>query len=180
MIIDVQNVQPTPKELRAVSRGWGAMHWVCIPYTYAFQIGFLIYGLAVSSFAEDAPRFLFVGCLGGSWLLWQASAWMVRRVAAHETRKTPTGGLAWDWSISSEGLTFTNGLQTNRFDWRAVKSIREEGDRFLFLVVPAYTPVLPKRLLSEPQLSGLRTLIAQVIADGRIGGGPSAGGDTVG
>lgn len=169
MIIEVQNVLPTPREFRPMSRGWGAMHWVCIPYTYAFLIGFLIYGLAVTSFAEEAPPLLFVGCLAASWLVWQVSAWMVRRVADYETRKTPTGGLPWDWSISPEGLTFTNGLQTNRFDWGAVKSVREEGDRFLFLVVPAYTPVLPKRLLSEPQLSDLRTLIAQVAADGRIG-----------
>lgn len=170
MIIEVQNVQPTPKEFRSISRGWGAMHWVCVPYTYAFLIGFLIYGLAVAAFAEQAPPFLFSGCLAASWLAWQASAWMVRRVAAYEAGKAPTGGLAWDWSIGPEEVVFTNGMQTNRFDWRAVKSIREERDRFLFLVTPAYNPVLPKRLLSEQQLTDLRALIANVRADGRVGG----------
>ena len=175
MTIDIPSVAPTPKELRPMMRGWGAMHWVCFPYTFAFLIGFVIYGVAVSSFAEEVPPFLFAGCLAASWLAWQVSAGIVRRVAADETGKTPTGGLPWDWSMDTEGATFTNGLQTNRFDWRAVKSIREERDRFLFLVTPAYTPVLPKRLLSEQQLSDLRALIAEVRADGRVGAGGKAG-----
>lgn len=172
MNIDVQNVQPTPREMRQVAGGWGAMHWVCVPYTYAFLIGFLVYGLAVLSIAGDSmPPLLFSGCLIGSWLVWMISAWAVRKVAANEARKAPTGGLSWDWYIGPDGITFTNGLQTNRFDWRAVKSIRDERDRFLFLVTPAYNPVLPKRLLSEQQLNELRALIDQVQVDGRVGDG---------
>ena len=49
--------------------------------------------------------------------------------------------------------------------------MRDEKDRFLFLVSPAYNPVLPKRLLDEQQLSDLRELISEIRAGGRLGAG---------
>jgi hypothetical protein len=66
---------------------------------------------------------------------------------------------------------FSNGLQTNDVDWRAIMKVRDESDRFVFLVTPAYNPVLPKRLLGEQQLADLRGLIAEVTASGRLGRG---------
>lgn len=171
-MIVVENVQPTAREFRHITVGWGAMHWVCIPYTYAFLLGLLVHGLIVSSLAGwFLPPFLFGGCLAGSVVLWMVSGWAVRKTAASVTAKSPTGGLSWKWSIDAEGIVFTNGLQTNQLDWRAVKSVRDESDRFLFLVTPAYNPVLPNRLLDEAQLAALRALIAEVTASGRLGRG---------
>lgn len=171
-MIIVENVQPTAREFRHITGGWGAMHWLCIPYTYAFLAGLLFYGLIASSLAEDVlPPFLFVGFVVGSYGLWFVSGWAVRRAAARAVARSPTGGLAWRWSIDADGIVFTNGLQTNQLDWRAVKSVRDESDRFLFLVTPAYNAVLPKRLLEEAQLTALRALIAEVTASGRLGRG---------
>ena len=81
------------------------------------------------------------------------------------------GGLPWRWRINGTGLRFDSGLQSNRLDWRGVKQVRDEKDRFVFLVSPAYNPVLPKRLLNDRQMETLRALIADLRASGRLGGG---------
>jgi len=103
--------------------------------------------------------------------VWLVSGWAVRKVSSREAKKTPTGNLPWKWSIDADGIVFRNGLQTNNVDWRAIRTVREESDRFLFLVTPAYNPVLPKRLLNEQQLAGLRSRVAEVTASGRLGRG---------
>ena len=175
MSIEVKDVCPTARERRSLKRGWGAVHWACIPYTYAVMFGFLLYGIIVSVLAEDVlPPFLLSGFLLGTWLIWMVAGSLVQFATAHEGKKAPTGDLAWDWLIGREEIVFTNGLQTNRCDWRAVKSVREEEDRFIFLVSPAYNPVLPKRLLGEAQLSELRALVEEVRANGRLGSGLAA------
>lgn len=175
MTIEIRNVCPTPREGRPFKSGWGAVHWACLPYTYAFLIGFLLYGIVVSVLAEDVlPPFLLTGFVIGTWLFWWGAAWLVQLASARAGKKAPTGGLHWDWRIGSEEIVFTNGLQTNQCDWRAVKLVREEDDRFLFLVSPSYNPVLPKRLMDEAQVSELRALVDQVRAAGRLGAGPAA------
>jgi hypothetical protein len=62
-------------------------------------------------------------------------------------------------------------LQRNTTDWRAIKTVIEEADRFLFLVTPGNNPVLPKRNLSSDQVEALRALIQRVEASGRLGAG---------
>ena len=171
-MIEIDAVQPTAREFRTITRGWGAIHWVCVPHTYAFLFGFLIYGLVASSLAEDVlPPLLFSVSLFATWLVWLVSGWAVRKVSSREAEKTPTGNLPWKWSIDADGIVFRNGLQTNNVDWRAIRTVHEESDRFLFLVTPAYNPVLPKRLLNEQQLAGLRSRVAEVTASGRLGRG---------
>ncbi len=171
-MIEVEAVQPTAREFRSIKGGWGAIHWICIPYTYAFLVGFLIYGALASAYAGDIlPPLLFSGCLLATWLGWLAARWAVERVSKSEADKSPAANLPWKWSIGAETIVFSNGLQSNQVDWRAVKTVREEPDRFLFLVTPAYNPVLPKRLLSEQQLTDLQALIAEVTASGRLGRG---------
>lgn len=172
MNIEIENVCPNRREARAFKAGWGAVHWACIPYTYAFMFGFLIYGVIVSVLAEDIlPPFLFSGFLIGTGLVWIFAGWLVQIASAREGKKAPVGALPWTWSIGPTEIVFTNGLQTNRCDWRAIKAVREEDDRFLFLVSPAYNPVLPKRLLSKEQLKNLRKLISDVTNSGDLGRG---------
>jgi hypothetical protein len=171
-MIEVEAVQPTAREFRSIKGGWGAIHWVCMPYTYAFLLGFLIYGLVANALTGHVlPPFLLSGALFVTWIAWLVAGWAVRKVASHEAGKAPAGNLPWNWSIGPEGIVFSNGLQKNDVDWRAIMKVREESDRFLFLVTPAYNPVLPKRLLSEQQLADLRCLIAAVTASGRLGRG---------
>lgn len=171
-MIEVEAVQPTAKEFRSIKRGWGVIHWVCVLPTYAFLMGFLVYGLIASSLADDLlPPFMFSGCLVASWVAWFFGSKAARWAATSEARKSPTGALPWKWSLDSGGVTFSNGLQTNTLNWRAVKTVLEEKDRFLFLVTPAYNPVLPKRLLSEDQLRDIRQLISEVNASGDLGRG---------
>lgn len=171
-MIEIAEVCPNVRESRSIQRGWGAIHWVCIVPTYAFLFGFLIFGLLVmSARSDDVPDGAFSVSIIGSWLLWWFGSLWLRKTIAAEARKAPVGGLPWRWTIDDEGISFANGLQTNRLDWRAVRSVREEKDRVLFLVSPAYNPVLPTRLLDAGQLDALRELIGALKASSRLGGG---------
>ena len=171
-MIRIDGVQPTAREFRSITAGWGAIHWACVLYTCAYPVGFLAYAISVEAIAGDImPPFLMSGFLFGALVVWFLGQWAVRRASIGAMRKSPAGDLAWDWSIDREGIAFTNGLQNNTIDWRAMRAVREESDRILFLVTPANNPVLPKRLLTADQLAELRTLVAEVTASGRLGRG---------
>lgn len=171
-MIRIDGVQPTAREFRAITGGWGSIHWACVLYTCAFPLGFIAYAISVEVIAGDImPPFLMSGFLFGTLAAWFLGRWAVQMTSADAARRSPAGALAWNWSIDQEGIALTNGLQTSTIDWRAVKAVREEGDRVLFMVTPANNPVLPKRLLSADQLAELRTLVAEVTASGRLGRG---------
>lgn len=170
-MIDIAEVLPTPRECRPLSGGWGAIHWICLLPTHAFLLGFVIFGIAAVSLDEAIPSGLFVGVLVGSWAVWQLGMEWQRRTTALEARKAPVGGLSWRWRIDGTGLRFDSGLQSNWLDWRGVKQVRDEKDRFVFLVSPANNPVLPKRLLTDRQAETFRALLADLRASGRLGGG---------
>ena len=113
-MIEIAEVCPNDRESRAMQRGWGVLHWICIPYTYAFLFGFLIYGLVVERLVETAlPPFLLTGSLLATWLVWLVCASVMRKVSVRAAKRTPTGRLPWKWTIGADGIVFTNGLQTN-------------------------------------------------------------------
>jgi hypothetical protein len=172
-MIEITGVQPTPHEFRPITAGWGAaIHLACLLLTVAWPLGFMAYAVSVEAMVGDMlPPFWMSGFLFGTLALWFTGRWAVRRAASGAVRKSPAGNLPWDWSIGPEGIAFANGLQASTIDWRAVRAVREESDRILFLVTPANNPVLPKRLLTPDQLADLRTLIADVTASGRLGRG---------
>ena len=167
-MIEIEAVQPNAREFRPMRRGWGLIHWACLVPSYAYLVGFLAFGVLAGSLL---PEGLFFGAVVGSWLLSLLGAQWLKQVTYNEQRKAPTSSLPWRWRIDDEGLSFDNGLQTNRVDWRGVKIVQEERDRFLFLVTPAYNPVLPKRLMTAEQVVALKALIADVTASGRLGRG---------
>lgn len=167
-VIHIEAVAPTAREMRAIRRGWGGLHWVCLLPRYAFVMGFATFGLMVEG---TAPAGLFGTVVIISGLVWWGGLQLTQIVAARAQRKSPTGVLTWAWTIDDQAMTFDNGLQLTRVDWRAVKSVTEDGDRFVFLVTPGYNPVLPKRLLDASQLAALKALIAEVTGSGRLGAG---------
>lgn len=171
-MIEVENVQPTAREYRMVTRGWGALHWVAVLPVVVFPVGFLTFGLAALGETGDRfpPSLLFLAFLA-TLLIWVLSNALLRDVAVRAMRASPTGREPWNWRIDADGFVFENRLQTNRLDWRGVMAVREEKDRFLFLVTPGHNPVLPTRLLTEDQKTELRALIADATASGRLGGG---------
>jgi len=171
-MIEIEAVQPTAREFRSIRKGWGLIHWVCLLPTYAFLLGFILFGCVTVFLAGDIlPEGLFSAFLVGSWLVSLAGGYVVKQVVARETRNAPAGNLPWRWRIDDHGLEFDNGLQINRVDWRAVRTFREEKDRFLFLVTPAYNPVLPLRLLDEEQRRTLRALVIDLRERGVLGAG---------
>jgi hypothetical protein len=172
-MIKVSDVQPTAREFRPITGGWGAgIHLACLILTCAWPFGFIAYAISVEVLAGDVlPPFWMSGFLFGTLAVWFLGRWVAGRASVSAVRNSPAGDRSWNWSISRDGIAFTNGLQTSSIDWRAMKAVREESDRILFLVTPANNPVLPKRLLNDTQLADLRVLIADVTASGRLGRG---------
>ena len=171
-MIEIQAVQPTAHEFRALTHGWGLLHWICCLPSLVYWLCFTVFGLMVLSYAgPSVPPELMPAVLVGTYLLSLLATWVVRKVAGEIQKGSPTGLLPWAWRIDGDGVVFDNGLQRNQVDWRAVKAVREQADRFVFLVTPAYNPVLPTRLLREDQKVELRALIAEVVASGRMGAG---------
>jgi len=159
-LIILENVRPSGRELRQIWRGWGAVHWACIPHTNAFIVGFGLYGVASIEWADGLiPTGAFLMMFGLSYVVWVASGWAVRRAAAAEGSRAPTGGKPWRWTIDHAGFTFDNGLQTNRLAWGAIKSVKEDADRYVLLVTPQNNPVLPKRILDDRQHAEFRRLV---------------------
>lgn len=76
-----------------------------------------------------------------------------------------------DWTIDGTGLAFGTPVSSSRIGWEGIKAVREERDRFIFLMSPSANPVLPKRHLSEDQQVALRQMVADVTAANRLGRG---------
>ncbi|RZJ46449.1 MAG: YcxB family protein [Brevundimonas sp.] len=168
----IESVKPDAREMRPLQRGWGWLHWVvCLPQ-YGPILSTIVFGLTVSVIAGDhLPPVLLGSFIIGVWMLWVFSSRLSGAVATAEGAKAPVGRLDWRWTIDDQGLAFENGLQSNRVDWRGVKSVRADRDRFVFLVAPHYNPVLPTRLLTAAQTAELEALIAEVTASGHLGRG---------
>jgi len=167
-----EKVVPTAQEMRPIRRGWGLIHWVGFLPGWIPILALMMFGITVDVLARGAlPPFLVSGFLIASFALWRLSGRLAQKTCMDEARKAPVGGLDWCWTIDEQGLVFDNGLQVNRLDWRGVKAVREETDRFLFLVSPGNNPVLPVRLMDAGQVDALRGLITGLKASGRLGAG---------
>jgi hypothetical protein len=171
-VIVVEAVKATPRELRPIQSGWGVVHWVVLLPLYVGFVGFLAFGLVALGPDGDAyaPGLLFV-FFGGTVIAWMAAYRLAAAVGARAAGKAPASGLDWRWTISADSLSFESALQSSRIDWRAIKAVREEADRFVFLLLPGTNPVLPKRLLSEGQVEAVRGLIDDLRARGVLGAG---------
>jgi len=171
-VIEIERVAPNSREMRSIKRGWGLIHWVCFLPTTVPMLGIIVLGVTVNLFAGDyLPPFLISVTLIGTGILWLLTTKLVQWACAHEALKAPAGGLNWRWTIDAQGFVFDNGLQSNRLDWRAVKAVREDRDRLVFLFSPSYNPVLPLRLIDPDQTKALRQLIAEAQVSGRLGRG---------
>ncbi len=146
------------------------MHWVCLIPTYAYLAGLLALGLLTHIYGW-LPSGLFSLVLVGSGLVFLLGNLLTRRVVAAAVKRSPSAGLSWRWRIDGAGIDFTNPLQSNHLDWRVVMDVREERDRFIFFVTPAYNPVLPMRLLTDEQAGELRTLVEEQRRSGALGRG---------
>lgn len=171
-MIVVEAVRPTARELRPITSGWGAIHWLNTLPLYVGVLGFLIFGLVAMGPDGDAysPWLLFVFFVG-TVIAWWASCQLMGWANARALKMAPASGADWRWTISEDGLKFESPHQTGWMDWKVIKSVQEERDRFLFLVFPNQSPVLPKRLLSEEQASALRALVDDLERKGVLGAG---------
>lgn len=171
-MIVVEAVRPTARELRPIASGWGAIHWLNTLPFYVGVVGFLIFGLVAMGPDGDAysPWLLFV-FFAGTVAAWWASCQLMIWGNARALKMAPASGADWRWTISEAGLTFESPFQTGWMDWKAIKSVQEEKDRFLFLVLPNQNPVLPKRSLTEEQASAPRTLVDDLDRRGVLGAG---------
>ena len=171
-VIRIEAVKVLASEIRAISRGWGAVHWLaCVP-TFVPLIGLLAVLITIQHFeASGEAQVAVLGVLFVTVMLWAAAQRMMPWIYARAGKQAPTAGVLNDWELSDEGLEITNPLTRGRIDWRAIRAVREEHDRFVFLLTPMNNPVLPKRAMTTEQIAALKTLIADVTTSGRLGRG---------
>lgn len=172
-MIEIAGVLPTAGELRPLLRGWGLVHWVaCLP-TVVLGLGLSAITLIAACWdpTNDALADAVAVPLVFILILWAVSQRVVQGVMAKAQLSAPGTGLACDWTFDSRGVSFATRLATSRFDWEAVKAVREERDRFVLLVSPGNNPVLPKRQTTDAQQAALRELVDEVRASGRLGRG---------
>ena len=161
MTIVIEEVQPTAHELRPLRKGWGLLHWVMnLPLWVGF-IGFGLFGLASLKWSDNAfPPLLLIASLLATYLAWALSVKLVAGVISRVEKQAPVGKPVWRWTLDDRGLTQEVPLQSSFYDWRAIKDVRVEADRFVFLILPGFNPVLPRRLLDADQVRALQDLIA--------------------
>lgn len=167
-MIEVRGVRATPRELRPVLKAWPSERWMSV-----------------------VPMLWLYGCMATTVFLWS-------RVPSHDlipvvqlamllgmfvigillTRRTlravaasPTAGHAMDWVFDERGVRITSPVHEHSYDWRGVMRVVEDRDRFIVVISLATNHVLPMRVLTEDQKTGLRALIAEVAASGRMGAG---------
>ncbi|RZJ16943.1 MAG: YcxB family protein [Brevundimonas sp.] len=171
-MIEVRGVKLTAHDQRTLRGGWGTIHWVaCLPM-YVPYVAFLAMGLTVSVMVGDLlPPFLLPGFIIGTGLVWWAATIVTWKVVRAEGARAPAGALASDWTLDDAGMTLTNPLVGSRVAWAGMRGVREEKDRFVFLVAPMNNPVLPHRCLQPEQLKALRALLETVRTSGRLGAG---------
>ncbi|GAA0629516.1 hypothetical protein GCM10009422_28730 [Brevundimonas kwangchunensis] len=172
-MIEVRGVQPTARELRHVTSGWGGLHWWQLAHQLLPFAGLWVLAVFVWSRASWHPELTSAVSLTVivTTFLWLSVRSVLNRVTLQAARQAPGGGMLSDWTIDGTGLAFGTPVASSRIGWEGIKAVREEKDRFIFLMSPAANPVLPKRHLSEDQQAALRQLVADVTAANRIGRG---------
>ncbi|RZJ06166.1 MAG: hypothetical protein EON89_01230 [Brevundimonas sp.] len=108
-MIEIEGVRPTPKELRPLTRGWGAVHWVaCLPMLLPI-LGLIAMDLSVFHLRPEdgALQAIATAVLIGVALLWGITqAWTQRvMIAAH--RSAPGAALPSHWAIGDVGVRFS-------------------------------------------------------------------------
>ena len=172
-MIKIEAVQPNARELRPISKGWGAIHWwACLPI-YILIVGLCVLVLTVAAMRayDQALANAVVAIMFATVIAWLLSQSVARKAMAAAQRRAPSAALPCDWTFGEEGVGFVSALAASRYDWRAVVAVREEKDRFVLLISPAYNPVLPMRQLNADQIVALKALIADVTVSGRLGRG---------
>lgn len=159
--------------MRPLMSGWGRMHWAsCLPlYALAFGASLLVAITYTWASRADGPSAVILWIGLAIFLLWAATT----KLAEHAFRKAqasaPASGMAYDWAFDESGVGFTGPLTSSRYRWEAIKAVKDETDRIVILISPVNNPVLPKRQLTDQQLSAIRALINEATASGRLGAG---------
>ena len=172
-MIEIANVKPTAAESRPLRFGWGWLHWAyCLPYVvYIGGILTLASIAAGAGVAGDGTRNATALTLLAILILSSISHALVRDAGRAASAKAPGAGLASHWTFSEAGLALVTSGSKGFYDWAIIKGVKEEKDRFVFLMTPSANPVLPKRCLSDDQLQAFAALLADLRASGRLGAG---------
>lgn len=168
-MIQVHQVLPQGREVRPLKTGWGAVHWLtCLPM-YVPVIGMVVLTIIAAAMYPDTSALGLTLVL--LVLLWCAAVLLSQRSVQKARSSAPASGMAYDWTFDESGVGFTGPLTSSRYRWEAIKAVLEEKDRLVVLISIFNNPILPKRQLTDDQLSAIRTLIAEVTASGRLGAG---------
>ena len=128
-------------------------NWIC-PF-----LGICFFGMAFRQWRGHAPTgsvlsFIYMGAILVGCRFWLR---LKHRRGYHRTR-TGSGDCSLFFS-ESNFLTEEQDYEKTEYSWNAVKAWSEDAKVMLLYVAPALFIAIPKRAISEPQLSDLRALL---------------------
>lgn len=172
-MIQILQVLPQGREARPFMKGWGAIHWApCLPlYVLCIGIGVLFATAYGWAYEEEGRSLRILIITLAIFVLWAMTTKLSEHVYRKANKSAPSSGLPCDWTLDQSGIAFSSALASSRTNWEAIKAVREESDRIIILLSPSANPILPKRQLTDEQLSAIRALVDEVTASGRLGAG---------
>ena len=167
-MIEVRGVRATPRELRPVLKAWPGERWMSVVpmlWLYACMMATIVLTTRVPSHAFIP--WVQLTMLFGMFVI----GFVLTRRTARAVAASPTAGHGMNWVLDEKGIRISSPVHEHGYDWRGVMRVVEDKDRFIVVISLVTNHVLPIRVLTEDQKTGLRALIADVTASGRMGAG---------
>lgn len=157
-MIEITGVQSNPRECRPLTRGWGLLHW-----TAYLPLLVLVGGLSWLTILLSRTDPVWAACiLLGTYALFLTACLLHGQVGARTAQGAPAFSLPMTFTLDEDRVTISHPDITSSFAWTVIRSVREDKDRFVFLVSPVSNPVLPKRQMTPDQIEAVRALVARV------------------
>lgn len=170
-MIIVENVLPNARELRPCTSAWKAMTRLAWVQLLALFATFLVSFLSAAIYATETAAIWVAGTTAAAISVLIVSGWFVTFASARIVARAATTHGAGRWTFDQEGVRVESQLSATAFKWEMVEKVSEERDRLVFALSPTSNAILPLRSLAGEQVQELRSLIAGIEAEGRLGRG---------
>lgn len=170
IVVEVFDVQPTPKESRAAIKAWPTIRrWTTWPMLWLGL--FMMATILAAAFDPYGPVAWVVGLqLAGLYGFVGLSILAHRRIMT-VSRAAPISQQPVSWRLSADGFVVSAEGLESRVDWTLVAGAVEEKDRWIFALTPNSNFILPLRVLDAGQAEAVRAIVADVRAKGVLGAG---------
>lgn len=171
MVAEFQRVCLTAQDQAISHSPWPALNRLNGLATLPVVGAPILIGLALSAAGQGSTAAVIAAVIAAACVLtWWGVCLAASRSAARLYASTPVGAAPLDWRFDDTGLVQSSSAIRSETPWDSVVEVKEEVDRFLFLLTPYTTLALPKRFGRDEDVQALRGLVEAARRDGRIKG----------